>query len=173
MYQQILVPIDGSATAQRGLQEAIRVATLTGGRLRLIHVVDELTYTATWEASNVHRGDWRELAQASGARLLQLAGDAAIDAHLGVETVLKDISEGSTAELIASEARQWQADLIVLGTHGRRGIGRMLMGSCAEQVLRCASCPVLLVRAPEEAAKPPAVLSRKHVSLPSGALAIE
>jgi nucleotide-binding universal stress UspA family protein len=50
---------------------------------------------------------------------------------------------------VASEARQWPADLIVLGTHGRRGVGRWLLGSDAERIARYAPVPVLLVRAPE------------------------
>ena len=52
-------------------------------------------------------------------------------------------------ETVANAARLWNADLIVVGTHGRRGVGRMLLGSGAEQIVRLAPVPVLVVRSPE------------------------
>ncbi|WP_331713029.1 universal stress protein [Variovorax sp. HW608] len=81
-------------------------------------------------------------------------------------------------ELVTNEAASWPADLIVLGTHGRRGAKRLFLGSSAEQILRIAPVPILLVRAieqPTEGEKTEAEAGRKplRVTLPSGALAIE
>lgn len=87
-----------------------------------------------------------------------------------------DNFEGRVHELVAAEAAKWPADVIVIGTHGRRGIGRMVLGSSAEHVLRLSPVPVLLVRAPEAAATPKPEdgdESILRVRLPTGALAIE
>ena len=61
--------------------------------------------------------------------------------------MLKDSFAGRVCDLVVAEAGSWPADMIVLGTHGRRGVGRMLMGSDAEAIVRSAPIPVLLIRA--------------------------
>ena len=173
MYQRILVPIDGSATSQRGLEEAIHLAKLTKGRLRLFHVIDELSFALAMDAYAGFAGDWLNVLRENGKRILLEGREQTLAAGLEVETHLCDRFTGSVHELVNADAAQWPADLIVLGTHGRRGIGRAVMGSSAEQILRYAPVPVLLVRAPEVPASvedPPAA---KHVSLPTGALAFE
>jgi nucleotide-binding universal stress UspA family protein len=68
-------------------------------------------------------------------------------ADIPVDTVLADTLQGRVCDLVIDEANRWKADLIVIGTHGRRGPGRLAMGSDAEQILRLAPAPVLLVRA--------------------------
>lgn len=73
MYQRILVPIDGSPTAQRGLVEAIRLAKLTQGRLRLIHVIDELSFALAMDAYAGYAGDWLNVLRENGGRLLEEA----------------------------------------------------------------------------------------------------
>jgi hypothetical protein len=95
-----------------------------------------------------------------------------------VETVLRDNFAVPVHELIVTEAGAWPADLVVLGTHGRRGIGRVVLGSSAENVLRRSPIPVLLVRSPEPPAKPEATGEQAsaqtlRVNLPSGALSVE
>ena len=87
------------------------------------------------------------------------------------DTLLHDSYTPHLAEVVVEEANRWQADLIVLGTHGRRGVGRFLMGSGAESIMRFAQQPVLLVRAAEQvkAQDDDAV----KISLPTGALALE
>lgn len=151
MYQRILVPIDGSATSERGLAEALALARLTHGKLRLIHVLDVSHFASgfTTEAMFVARtvGWLRE-------RAGQLLADCrARTAAAGVEadTALLEAKDVRIAEHIADEALAWNADLIVLGTHGRRGLERCLLGSDAEQVLRLSPVPVLLVRETGEA----------------------
>jgi nucleotide-binding universal stress UspA family protein len=146
MYQKILVPVDGSATSDLGLQEATKLAKLTGARVRLLHVVDVLSLAIAGEGMVGTAGDVLAAVRESGRSILQRAEASLQAAGLSVDTVLLDNTSGRVAEIVADEAASWGADLIVLGTHGRRGVGRLILGSDAEQVLRLAPVPVLLVR---------------------------
>lgn len=149
MYQQILVPVDGSATSSRGLDEAIRLARLTGGRLRLLHVIDDLSlYLAIDPRAGFSLdlvGQLRDVANKQVARSRSIAQAQGVSA----ETVVRDRFEGRVHDIVLAEADSWPADLIVMGSHGRRGFKRILLGSAAEHVLRLASVPVLLIRAPQ------------------------
>ena len=147
MYSKILVPIDGSATAARGLQEAIALGRLTGATLRLIHVVDELSFALSSGYGLTYTGDILNLLREAGREGLDGAQAKVQAAGLGVDTVLSDGFSGRVCDLVLAQAESWGADLIVLGTHGRRGIGRMFMGSDAESIVRSATVPVLLLRA--------------------------
>ncbi len=153
MYQRILVPIDGSSTSQRGIEEAVRLATLTQGRLRLLHVIDDLSLGLAMDAYTGYAGDWLNVLRENGKRLLDEARATAQAAGIEADVLLCDSFSGPVHDLVNAEAAKWPADLIVLGTHGRRGVGRVIMGSSAEQILRYAKVPVLLVRAPEIASK--------------------
>lgn len=147
MYQRILVPVDGSITSGHGLTEAMALARLTHGRLRLIHVVDELSFSFGMEAYAAYGGaDWLGVMRENGALILHREKARVEAANLEVDTVLYDNFSGAMPALIAAEVIRWDADLIVLGTHGRRGIGRLVLGSGAENILRHATVPVLLVR---------------------------
>jgi len=150
MYQRILVPIDGSATSQRGLQEAIRLARVTQATLRLVHIVDELSFSLAASASWGYTGGWLDVLRESGAKILESGVDAVRAEGIAVEGVLFDSFAGPVHEQVVAEAIAWKADLIVLGTHGRRGVGRVMLGSSAESILRSAPVPVLLVRATED-----------------------
>lgn len=81
-----------------------------------------------------------------GENLLAQAREQAISEGVAADTVLDDGVHSRLADWVVEEARAWPADVVVLGTHGRRGVGRMLLGSDAEQVLRICPVPVLLVR---------------------------
>ena len=174
IYQRILVPIDGSDTAGLGLAEAIRLAKLSGGRLRVFHVIDDLSFALAMDAYAGHPGDWLHALREEGTRLLQDAERAAAAAGVKADAVLHESFNGKVADVIAAEACKWPADLIVVGTHGRRGIGRLVLGSGAESILRSAPVPVLLVRAPESAQRlDEAPEAAGRVSVVTGALAIE
>ena len=149
MYQRILVPIDGSDTSKLGLEESIRLAKSTGGRLRLIHVIDDLSLALAMDAYSGHAGDWLNVLRADGTRILQEAADIALKAGVMFDTKLKEQFKGTVYELVLAEAQGWPADLIVLGTHGRRGLGRVVLGSSAESILRNSPIPVLLIRSPQ------------------------
>jgi nucleotide-binding universal stress UspA family protein len=155
MYQRILVPIDGSPTSARGLAEATLLGQLTGAQLRLIHVVDEQSFALGASQGMTLTGDVLNLLREVGAEILAQGAASVRAAGLAVDTVLKDSFTGRVSDLVIKEAGVWPADLIVLGTHGRRGLGRLFMGSDAETIVRSALVPVLLIRAtPATAAKP-------------------
>jgi len=152
MYQKILVPVDGSPTSSRGLQEAIKLAKLTGARLRLMHVVDQISFAVGMEAATMVTSEMMQMVRESGEAVLKKARARVEKAGLRVDTVLCDGIAGRVCDHVVEQAEAWHADLIVLGTHGRRGFGRLLMGSDAEMIVRMAIVPVLLVRAKEAAA---------------------
>ena len=147
MYQRILVPVDGSHTATLGLQEAVRLAADQRAKLRLIHVVDELLIAQNFDGY-LNTGELLDSLEAWGKKVLQNA--VALTRRHGVkaEATLFATTGGRVADVIVREAKKWKADLIVMGTHGRHGIRRVVLGSDAETVLRETRVPVLLVRSP-------------------------
>lgn len=147
MYKRILVPVDGSDASNRGLSEAIRLAKEQGAALRLVHVVDELIMTGGLGGAMVYPGNIVEQLRASGTHVLNHADAMAQAQDLASESVLLERFGGPAAAPIVDEARNWNADLIVIGTHGRRGLKRIVMGSDAEEIVRTTPIPVLLIRA--------------------------
>ncbi|MDP2256140.1 MAG: universal stress protein [Polaromonas sp.] len=151
-YHQILVPVDGSPTSERALDEAIRLAQLSGARLQLVHVVDELGYVNGFEPPMNYVNEIIPLMRVAGEKLLAHDKQKALDKGVNVDCVLIEEGPGRICDHVAEQARRAKADLIVVGSHGRRGIGRMLLGSDAEQIMRHAPVPVLVVRASEAVA---------------------
>lgn len=147
MYDKILVPTDGSETAALGLIEAIRLAKTLGSRLRLVHIVDELLIVSP-DAAGTNLGHVVDLLRSTGESVLAEAESRVSKAGVDVDTVLVEALGGQAGDQILQQARQWGAELIVCGTHGRRGIRRLVLGSDAEYIVRHASLPVLLVRQP-------------------------
>ena len=148
MYQRILVPVDGSSTSSRGLEEAIKLARLTGASLRLIHVVDALTFATGSELYGVYASDVVPKVREAGKQTLEQASSQVQQQGIKVDALLFDSLPTGVSEIVVEQALAWPADLIVIGTHGRRGVGRLLLGSDAEQIVRLAPVPVLLVRSP-------------------------
>jgi len=148
MYQSILVPIDGSPTADLGLAEAIKLARLCGARVRLMHVVDELSLAMATGYGVTYTPDVMQVLEDAGADLLRKAQEQVRAAGIPVDSVLGNNLKGSLRDQVLQQARDWPAELIVLGTHGRRGAQRLFFGSDAENILRNAPVPVLLVRGP-------------------------
>jgi nucleotide-binding universal stress UspA family protein len=152
MYQRILVPLDGSETSLRGLDEAVRLALLHGATLRLVHGLNSFGRTPG-HASHASYATLLPRMKEEGERLLQQARERAErNGAKSVETQLLSSLTLQLAELVAEDAANWKADLIVAGTRGRKGIERILWGSDAQHVLRLTSAPVLLVQAPETGA---------------------
>jgi nucleotide-binding universal stress UspA family protein len=145
MYSKILVPVDGSDTALVGLKEAIRLAKNQGGKLCLIHVVDELVLDYSY-GSGVYAGTVIDSLREGGKKLLDDAQALVRQSGVEVESILVETIGGPAAASIVEQARSWKADLIVMGTHGRRGLRRLALGSDAEQVIRSSPVPILLVR---------------------------
>ncbi|MDO9054131.1 MAG: universal stress protein [Gallionella sp.] len=144
MYKRILVPIDGSSTSDRALQEAIRLIDTQHAQLRLVHVIDDLQFLDA--EGYVDYAELRELTRKIGQRALDKAEEIAGQADITVESALLEANGERIAQVIDAEAESWSADLIVIGTHGRSGFSHLLFGSVAEGVVRGASVPILLVR---------------------------
>jgi len=144
VYRRILVPIDGSDTASRGLAEAIELAKGQKAALRLLHVVDQAALVQYPEAT-LYGADLPRALEKRGQEILAEA-EAVVRKHgLKVDTVFHR-RLGRAADVIIQQAKKWPADIIVLGTHGRRGVNRLVMGSDAELVVRATPVPVLLIR---------------------------
>ena len=145
-YQRILVPVDGSEPSTKALVAALQLARDGGGRVRLLHCVDELSYALMAREAS---GNISALLRTEGERILAQAADIATSAGVQAETRLVERTAQRLGESVAGEAAEWNADLVVVGTHGRRGLERMLLGSGADQIVRLAPTPVLVVRGGE------------------------
>ncbi len=148
MYKKILVPVDGSDTANAALQEAIKLARSESTGLRIIHVADSSAAVWDSEFTPIDLEQIRESVRSFARGVLEQAQRTAREAGIEAETRLIEMETPGqrVAKVIAEHAREWSADLIVIGTHGRRGIDHFLLGSVAEGVMRLSPVPVLLVR---------------------------
>jgi len=146
MYKRILVAIDGSETSNVGLRHAIQLAKEHHAQLRLVNVVDEINLNIDAPGELI---EFQERLMKAGTALLQKARKVAAKAALEPETKLLEILslDQKVADVIVEEAKHWRADLVVIGTHGRRGLSRVFLGSVAEGVVRTSTTPVLLIRA--------------------------
>lgn len=144
-YQRILVGVDGSPAAARGLREAVRLAKEERAQLFIVHVVNEFFAYSAMEGAGLGT-DVADILRKEGERLLAKAKADAEHEGIKAKGILREVTGGPAADAILDAAKAEQADLIVLGTHGRRGVRRLVLGSDAEQVVRSASIPVLLVR---------------------------
>jgi nucleotide-binding universal stress UspA family protein len=148
MYKRILVPVDGSSCSRKGLSEALQLGAALGSRIKLVHVVNELISEPVLSAEYLER--LIESLRQAGRDVLQQAQKLAKEQGAEVEVELLETIGGRAADAILAAAERWKADLIVMGTHGRRGVSRLALGSDAELVVRSSSVPVLLVRAAPE-----------------------
>jgi nucleotide-binding universal stress UspA family protein len=144
MYQRILAAIDGAETSSRACAEAINLAMDQKARLRLLHVISYAYVSAVLVGGST--GDVMRRLREDGHELLEAAAASARKAGLEVEPRLFEHHSTQIGEGIVEDAQSWQADLIVMGTHGRRGFARAALGSDAEYVALNAPVPVLLVR---------------------------
>lgn len=141
MYKRVLVPVDGSPVSMAGLDEAVRLAK-QGARLRVLHVVDGIAFVRNYSVFTASADDFRE----AGRKLMREISAYLAKKKIKAESQIVENLSGRAADSIIAAARKWGADLIVMGTHGRRGMNRMVLGSDAEIVVRSAPVPVLLVR---------------------------
>jgi nucleotide-binding universal stress UspA family protein len=149
MYKRILVPVDGSSASARGLVEAVKLAKGLNAAIRLVHIVNEFVMDVALAPALYDEGLIESLREA-GRKTLQDAEAFVVAQGLKPETQLLETIGGRAADRIVEEAKRQGADLIVMGTHGRRGVHRLVMGSDAELVLRTSPTPVLLVRTGEQ-----------------------
>lgn len=153
MYQRILLAVDGSHTSDAALREAAKLAQ-DGAQLYVMTITEDpyLLYKTLYKMDVTALHD---AIIALGRSVLDDAQKQLTELGVKAEMQLVDMSETacfSIPETILKYADTCQADLIVLGTHGREGSKRFFMGSVAEHVMRTSAKPVLLVRDPQSAA---------------------
>lgn len=147
MYRRILVPIDGSATSTLGLRHAVGLAKDQGARLRVLNVLDDKLAVPGIDAYAA--ADLTALIgclNTEGRKSVKEAAALAAKNGVKADTQMTEGRGRFVSDVVIDDAKTWRADLIVMGTHGRRGWNRLLLGSDAERVLRDSPVPVLLVR---------------------------
>ena len=158
-FTHILCPIDFSETSIRALTYATAFTSWYEGQLEVLHVVPLFEDTVP-SADRGSSGDpdvlaTREVIIAATQRALQEAGAAAVTPTIRAQ-------KGRVHKVIADRAQAQPADLLVMGTHGRSGFNRLLLGSVTEKVLRSVHCPVLTVP-PAAPAMTAAAVTFKHI----------
>ncbi|MFB6198524.1 MAG: universal stress protein [Halobacteriaceae archaeon] len=144
IYERILVPTDGSAASRKAAKHAIALASEQGAEIHAIYVINSasfsgLTVESSWEGVS-------EMLREEGQDAVDEVVELATEADVRVETTLLT---GTPSQEIVRYAENQDCDLIVMGTHGRGGIDRLLLGSVAERVVRASDVPVLTVREAE------------------------
>lgn len=142
LYERILVPTDGSPASRRAIDHAVDLAAAHGATIHAVYVVNTASFASlpmesSWEGVS-------ELLHDEGQSALDEVDEVAAQHGVPVEPVYLD---GSPAREIIRYAETEECDLVVMGTHGRGGIDRLLLGSVAERVVRSCDVPVLTVRA--------------------------
>lgn len=148
MCKRIFVAIDGSSTAKAALVEAIQFARLPGMSLCIGTVLDTglLDQKSMGMGALIDTNQVKAEMHKAAELLLDKAVVQAKEAGLEPYRILIESDKKRVAEMIVEAAKQWDADLIVIGTHGRRGFERMVMGSVAENLVRIATTSLFLVR---------------------------
>ncbi|ANA35830.1 Putative universal stress protein [Ralstonia mannitolilytica] len=147
MYDKILVAVDGSPTSDRALDEAIRLAQKLGSELVIAHVIDNAYLK--YDVGYIDTRGFMEALIAQGKKIVGEGRAKAAKAGVHVQSIVVDDPIGTfdVGFAIEQTAQDTGAQAVVLGTHGRRGFQRLLLGSVAESVVRQSTLPVLLVRA--------------------------
>lgn len=128
MYKRVLVPVDGSEIADRALDEAINLSKGHPVELKIVFIGSD---------------------DESSHAVIETAMTRAVNAGLQPESgLLGKFETEEIADVILQGAKEWGADLIVMATHGRRGVAHLILGSVTEGVIRASPVPVLVVRAP-------------------------
>jgi nucleotide-binding universal stress UspA family protein len=152
MYKRILFATDGSPTSEHALAQVAKLAG-SDAEVRVITVLENplIPFPAAY-AYAYNADEFLDKLAAEGEATLDRSQETLVDLGVHVETKLIKPEEAGNdiPRAILEDAEDWAADVIVLGTHGRRGLKRMLMGSVAEQMIQISQIPVMLVHAPKE-----------------------
>lgn len=147
MYQRIFVPVDDSETSNLALDEGCKLAVEVGAQLRLVHVIDLAQFG--WGGTEfLDAADLQKSIKQAGEQVLAQAEQRARKLGASPEAQILESWGDKIAAMLLEDAKNWRADLVVMGTHGWSGLMHLLMGSVAEGVLKHADVPVLLVRNP-------------------------
>ena len=143
MYEDILVPTDGSPAADSAIEHAVNVAERYDATIHALYVVDDSAYATLDAGSETVVEALESEGEEAVGRIAAAARDAGIDA---VTTVTTGVAYRTILDHVANNG----IDLVAMGTHGRRGLDRYLLGSVTERVVRTSDVPVLAVRQPED-----------------------
>jgi nucleotide-binding universal stress UspA family protein len=148
MYKRIMVAVDESFMTNKVLDTAIELAKFNGAELSICHAVDETIFAhremEMMMPNSVGKAEYKMRLGAQG--FLGKAAEKAAAAGVKVETKLIESEEKHVSDMLADASAEWQADLLIVGTHGRRGVERFFVGSVAERLVRKAQTSLLLVR---------------------------
>jgi nucleotide-binding universal stress UspA family protein len=150
VYRNIMLAVDGSASSKRAIEEAVRIASLAHAAVHAVYVVDKsalFNYGGYYDPQallDALRSDGRS-ALGEAREALGAAGIAYKEDMIETESMADDV-----ATCLQRHAQHIGADLVVMGTHGRRGVPRLVLGSVSERFLRFSTCPVMLARAERE-----------------------
>jgi nucleotide-binding universal stress UspA family protein len=145
LYDRILIPTDGSAGVEHAVQHAVDLAVEHGATVHALYVVNAASYAGLPTEAALEGID--DMLRADAEDAVASVEAIADDFDVPTETAIRD---GDPSKRIVTYAETQDCDLIVMATHGRGGIDRLLLGSTAEKVVRAAEVPVLTVRVPAD-----------------------
>jgi nucleotide-binding universal stress UspA family protein len=146
MYKRILVAIDGSQAAKLALEEALKIAKAAQATVTAVFVAEHVAQMVDTASGLVDEEAHARESTAAAIATLEDAGELFEQHHVRGLTRLIDAYGEGVVSVLCRVTEECEADLVVMGTHGRHGIGRMFLGSVAEAFVRRAEVPVLLVR---------------------------
>jgi len=146
MYRTLLVPVDGSPAATAGLGEAIRLAKAVGARLELMNIIDDRAFDGDGGDGDESSDDLRDVVRERGEAVLRHAQALAEQGGVISATALVKSGGEDLQALVARQAEQSGADLVVLGTHAGKALSRLFMSHDAGHLLNHVAVPVLLVQ---------------------------
>jgi nucleotide-binding universal stress UspA family protein len=144
MFKHILIPVDGSETAQKAAEQAAALAKAFGSAATVIYVIDPYPFTGLGSDFAYGQAEYLSAATAEAEQAIRAASEALQQA--GVTPQTRVVEEHATWRGIIDAARTAGADLIVMGSHGRHGLEKLVLGSVAQRVLSHAHLPVFVVR---------------------------
>ena len=162
-YKRIIVTVDGSQTSDTAFLEALNLTASLNAKLCIVHMVDIFPIASLCMGADFDK--CREIVKGDGQGVLDRLKLLAQVNNITAETRLIELHDATKkiSEKLNEVALAWHADLIIMGTHGRRGVRRIMLGSVAEETIRTAPVPILLVRAQEEGEKQKKPVPYKHI----------
>lgn len=148
--KRILFPVDFSEGSDNALPYAADMAKHYGAKLYLFHVIQDIAEATGWYVPHVSLDELYRDMEKNAAKQMEKYG---IEELRGVKDIERIVVKGTPYKEILQFAGENETDIIVIGTHGRKGLDRVIFGSTAEKVVRDAPCPVLSVRLPQHEAK--------------------
>jgi nucleotide-binding universal stress UspA family protein len=139
MYSEILVPTDGSPASDAAIEHAVDLAEKYGARLHALYVVDGAAYSSLEAGAEVVVEALESEGKEATQRVVEAAGDDGVDC-------VTHVTSGTAYQSIHDYVDEHDVDVVVMGTHGRQGLDRYLLGSVTERVVRTSDVPVLTVR---------------------------